>query len=79
MPIHFFDASALVKRYHEESGTSKVDEIFESDSDIVIANITIVEVISALIANQLNKRHAGVGLLYGKAQISCSVLFVVSL
>ena len=28
MPAYFFDTSALVKRYHVEEGSEKVDEIF---------------------------------------------------
>jgi len=27
MPLYFFDTSALVKRYHVEAGSEKVDEI----------------------------------------------------
>jgi len=27
MPMYFFDTSALVKRYHVETGSEKVDEI----------------------------------------------------
>lgn len=55
MPLYFFDTSALVKRYHVESGSEKVDEIFNaSDGILVIASITIAEFVSAF-ARKLNE------------------------
>ncbi|VVB87541.1 PIN domain protein [uncultured archaeon] len=49
MKFYFFDTSALVKRYHSEKGTREVDRIFaEDDSAIVISNISITEMVSAL-------------------------------
>jgi len=51
-----FDTSALVKRYHIEPGSDKVDEIFEdTDNVLVISELTLVEVTSAL----LRKRNRG--------------------
>ena len=55
MPLYFFDTSALVKRYHVESGSEKVDEIFnDPDGILVIASITIAEFVSAF-ARKLNE------------------------
>ncbi|MBI4688788.1 MAG: type II toxin-antitoxin system VapC family toxin [Nitrospirae bacterium] len=55
MPLYFFDTSALVKRYHVESGSEKVDEIFKDpDGILVIASITIAEFVSAF-ARKLNE------------------------
>ena len=48
MSSYFFDTSALIKRYHEEKGTAEVDEIFDSDSLIVISSLSVVESVSAL-------------------------------
>jgi len=48
MNFYFFDTSALVKRYHAEDGSERVDEIFGSgDAVIVISNLSITETISA--------------------------------
>lgn len=51
-----FDTSALVKRYHLEPGSDKVDEIFEdTDNVLIISELALVEVTSAL----LRKRNQG--------------------
>lgn len=48
METYFFDTSALVKRYHEERGTERVDEILdEEETDILITSLTIIETVSA--------------------------------
>jgi len=48
LKFYFFDTSALVKRYHGETGSDNVDRIFDQkDRAIVISNITITEMISA--------------------------------
>ena len=47
MALNFFDTSALVKRYYEETGTEVVDEIIESDSSTVISSISVIETVSA--------------------------------
>ncbi|MEW6002738.1 MAG: type II toxin-antitoxin system VapC family toxin [Nitrospirota bacterium] len=48
MPLYFFDTSALVKRYHVENGSEKVEEIFNDPEGIfTIASITIAEFASA--------------------------------
>lgn len=55
MPLYFFDTSALVKRYHVETGSEKVDELFnDPESVFAISNITITEFTSAF-ARKLNE------------------------
>jgi len=42
-PLDFFDTSALVKRYHRETGTDVVDAAFEDrDATRVISNISVI-------------------------------------
>lgn len=49
MKFYFLDTSALVKRYHSEKGTDRIDKIFaEDDRAIVISSISITEIVSAL-------------------------------
>ncbi len=43
---YYFDASAIVKRYHREKGTEKVDEIIDGDNEIYISTLAIAETIS---------------------------------
>lgn len=43
----FFDTSALVKRYYEETGTSTVDELIEDNRTVAITSLTIIETVSA--------------------------------
>ncbi|MEA3396211.1 MAG: type II toxin-antitoxin system VapC family toxin [Chloroflexota bacterium] len=46
---YFFDTSALVKRYHVEAGSDKVDEVFDDEEGVfLISELTIVELASAL-------------------------------
>lgn len=48
MPPYFFDTSALVKRYHDEPGTQRVDKLLDNpDSEILISSLTVVESVSA--------------------------------
>jgi predicted nucleic acid-binding protein len=47
MTLHFFDTSALVKRYYDEPGTAIVDELIESDASVVISSLSIIETVSA--------------------------------
>ena len=55
MPLYFFDTSALVKRYHIETGSENVDEIFNDPEGVfTIASITIAEFTSAF-ARKLNE------------------------
>jgi hypothetical protein len=44
----FFDTSALIKRYVNEDGSAKVDELFESASHILVSSVTKIEAFSAL-------------------------------
>ena len=45
---YFFDTSALVKRYHVERGTERVDRILDDDdSEILISSLTVIESVSA--------------------------------
>jgi uncharacterized protein len=50
LAIYFFDTSALVKRNVKEAGTSWVQGIVDpqAGNDIYIAEITLVEAISAI-------------------------------
>lgn len=46
--LHFFDTSALVKRYYEEPGSERVDDIVEADEHrVVISSLSVVETVSA--------------------------------
>jgi predicted nucleic acid-binding protein len=47
MPRHFFDTSALVKRYHVESGTPQVQAILATpDSESFVSRLAVVEMLS---------------------------------
>ena len=50
MTIYFFDSSAIVKRYLNETGTAWVTNIFDptSGSEIYIAHISGAEVVAAI-------------------------------
>ena len=49
MTFYFFDTSALVKRYHMESGSERVNAIFgDQDNILIISELAIVELASAL-------------------------------
>jgi predicted nucleic acid-binding protein len=49
MAVYFVDSSALVKRYINEQGSSWLDTLLgQSSSEVLIAEITQVEVIAAL-------------------------------
>ena len=48
MPRYFLDSSALVKRYHHETGSAVVDALFDaSDNRLIISKLAIVETQSA--------------------------------
>ena len=48
MTTYFFDTSALVKRYHEERGTDRVDAILDEEgTEVLISSLTVVESVSA--------------------------------
>jgi len=45
MPRYFLDSSALVKRYHQESGTAQVEGLFQEPSNrLFISRLALVEV-----------------------------------
>ena len=46
--IFFFDTSALIKRYISESGSNKVDELFEIAAQIIISPVTKIETYSTI-------------------------------
>jgi predicted nucleic acid-binding protein len=49
MLFYFFDTSALVKRYHRESGSDRINAIFDDQGNVlIISELAIVEVASAL-------------------------------
>ena len=49
MTLVFFDTSALVKRYHQETGSDRVNAIIEArDSVLIISELSLVEMASAL-------------------------------
>jgi predicted nucleic acid-binding protein len=48
MPRSFLDTSALVKRYHIETGTPIVDSIFASGDAVQVSRLAVVELTSAL-------------------------------
>jgi uncharacterized protein with PIN domain len=45
---YFFDASALVKIYHDEEGADKVMEIYNSEGQITISELSKVEFYSTI-------------------------------
>lgn len=48
MTSYFFDTSALVKRFHDESGTETVDQIItDEDNEVIVSSLLIVETLSA--------------------------------
>jgi len=50
MKNYYFDTSALVKLYHEESGTDEVENIFSSeDSTIIISELALILIMLVII------------------------------
>ncbi len=57
MSSYFFDSSALLKRYFEEEGTDKVDELFNNkDNIIIVSALAISEVVSAFTRKKTEKK-----------------------
>jgi predicted nucleic acid-binding protein len=49
MPTFFLDTSALLKLYHQEIGTERVEEIFQqTENTLVISELAVVEFYSSL-------------------------------
>ncbi len=44
---YFFDTSALVKRYIQESGSKLIDRTFDEANEILVSAVTRIEAISA--------------------------------
>ena len=44
----FLDSSALIKLYHQEVGTERLEEMFATDASLVISELAVVELHSAL-------------------------------
>ena len=55
MTTYFLDSCALVKRYHQEIGTEKIDEIFRTGNKIMISDISIIEIFSAMAKKVRNR------------------------
>jgi len=49
MPQHFFDSSALLKRYRDETGSQWIVELTKTSDRLVVARLAHVEVMAALI------------------------------
>lgn len=48
MAPFLLDTSALVKRYHDEPGTERVDDLLETEgNEIYITSLTVIESVSA--------------------------------
>ena len=45
---YFFDSSAVIKIYHKETGTEKVDEIVDGSGEIYISSLALIETIATL-------------------------------
>ena len=52
----FLDSSALAKRYVEEPGSERVEELLSSASSLGVSVICLAEVVSALCRRQREKR-----------------------
>jgi predicted nucleic acid-binding protein len=48
MILHYLDASAWVKRYYEEPGTSWVDSLFAQNAKLACASLGLIEVVVTL-------------------------------
>ena len=53
MANYFYDASALVKRYHTELGSNKINQFFEHESRHFIAELTVIEIHAAFSKKRL--------------------------
>ena len=55
MAVYFFDSSALIKRYINETGTAWVQSLTDAASghEIYIARVTTVEVVAAVTLSSL--------------------------
>lgn len=53
MPNYFYDSSALVKRYHNESGSKVINSLFDGGSRHFISELTVVEIHAAISKKRL--------------------------
>lgn len=68
MAVYFVDSSALVKRYINEVGSSWIDNLLsQSSNEVLIAEITQVEVVAAL-----TRRGRGAGMTPQTASQACN-------
>jgi predicted nucleic acid-binding protein len=52
----FFDSSALAKRYIEEAGSDRVQDILSSATSLTVSVLCILEIVSALCRRRREKR-----------------------
>ena len=72
---YFLDTSALVKRYHIEAGSDKVDEVFDDEDGVfLISGLTIVELASALQRKKNRGEVTATDMDNALAQFAVSVL-----
>ena len=55
MPNYFYDASALVKRYHTEQGSSIINPLFDGEARHFISELSVVEIHAAFSKKRLTK------------------------
>ena len=84
MPGYFFDSSALVKRYHPETGTPVVDHIASaSDHFIRVSRLTVAELTSAFAirvrTRSINRDDATVFLRQFREDVASGKLEVFSI
>ena len=71
MPNYFYDASALVKRYHTEQGSSIINPLFDGEARHFISELSVVEIHTAFSKKKAYERnYHGRGIAAG----ACPVL-----
>ena len=53
---YYIDTSALIKVYHLEAGSQKVIDIYNSEEEIIISELSVVEFTPLFIGNIEKKR-----------------------
>ena len=84
MAAYFLDTSALLKRYHPEAGTQRVDRIFqESNRQVSISRLTAVEITSAssikVRTGSIKREDANLAVRSFRADISAATFNVIQL
>jgi predicted nucleic acid-binding protein len=73
--FYFLDTSALVKRYHSEAGSDKVNKIFDDEDGIIlISELAIVELASALQRKKSGKEISTSAMQDTLAQFASDIL-----